>query len=61
MSSLYFQSRCYLCSFYILSTIILYSIFKEIKIYSTVHDVEIHSGENLLLYPPYIGINQYIS
>lgn len=34
---------------------ILYCFLRKYKVYSTVHDVKIHLGENLFLYPPYIA------
>ncbi|MBG6187895.1 glycosyltransferase family 4 protein [Flavobacterium sp. CAN_S2] len=34
---------------------ILYVFLQKFKIYSTVHDVKVHLGENMLLYPPYIA------
>ena len=34
---------------------LLYLFLQKFEIYSTVHDVKIHLGENLLLYPPHIA------
>ena len=34
---------------------VFFAFLQKYKIYSTIHDVKIHLGENKLLYPPYIA------